>query len=163
MEYFTIEDIKEISALSLADAEDLLVVVNSRIQTLGECVNDSSAYNKRNIELAYLEDKKYFLEKRITDILDKQLEDYHKQPITWNKRDSCDKMRKILDATLVTIPLYNLLQILNYSLASIPKNLRINVFFDFAAMMEDDGYVTRTQSYNDITKIMGGYYDEELL
>jgi len=163
MEHFTIEDIKEISALSLADAEDLLSVVNLHIQAVRASENETNSRNRTRVELAYLEDKKYFLEKRMTEILDKQLEDYHKQPNTWNKRDSCDKLRQILDAALIRIPLDDLLKILNYSLARIPEDLKINVFFDFAAMMEFNGYVCRTQSYDAIATMRNeGYFDSQL-
>jgi hypothetical protein len=184
MEHFTIEDIKEISALSLADAEDLLSVVNLHIQAVRASENETNshncacarsgyydyiahgvmpAHNRTRVELAYLEDKKYFLEKRMTEILDKQLEDYHKQPNKWNKRDSCDKLRQILDAALIRIPLDDLLKVLNYSLARIPEDLKINVFFDFAAMMEFNGYVCRTQSYDAIATMRNeGYFDSQL-
>jgi hypothetical protein len=145
-----------INSLSLEDANDNLRLVQEKLEALNHETFPGSIPHSLLLETHLAYDDRVLIEKRITSLLDQELDDYHAQGAiqSWNKADACKLLRDTLDKNLLTIPVSRLFEIVTSSTDDLSNaNERKKVIFDFAVILEEFGYTTRDQSIS----ILNGY------
>ena len=136
--------IAEISRFDLDYANERLLELKQRLEELNPVGYAGSFSKETFLEIHLTVDDIYLLEKRISDLLDKQLDEYHAQlPLqAWDKKKAC---RKLLDATendSIVIPIGKLFNILHSSLWNIPYDNKLEVLRNFAVILKGDDYVS---------------------
>jgi hypothetical protein len=140
--------IAEISRFDLDYANERLLELKQRLEELNPVGYAGSFSKETFLEIHLTVDDIYLLEKRISDLLDKQLDEYHAQvPVqAWDKKKAC---RKLLDATeneSIVIPIGKLFNILHSSLWNIPYENKLDVLRNFAVILKSDDYVSLERS-----------------
>lgn len=136
--------ILEISKYDLDYANESLAIINTRLADLQNLKYESNIPSELFLDIHLTVDDKYLLEKRITYLLDKQLDEYYAQgePV-WNKKNACELLKNALDKNTLVIPLISLIESLAYSLATIPSNFKKRILRDFGESMQDNDYITK--------------------
>ena len=152
--------IEFINSLSLEDANDNLRLVQEKLEALNHETFPGSIPHSLLLETHLAYDDCVLIEKRITSLLDQELDEYHAQGAiqaaaqSWNKMNACKILRDTLDKNLISIPISQLFEIVTSSTDDLSNNNeRRKVVFDFAVILEEFGYTTRDQSI----KILNGY------
>jgi len=151
--------IAEISKYTLVYANDALGWAQDKLAELYQVKYEGNTPKELFLEIHLTFDDIYLIKKRIAELLDKQLDEYHAAaPVVtpWNKKEAC---KKLLDATKndpSEQPVRRLTNILYSSLCKVPWNNRIEVLADLAAKLQDEGYIY-SGDYKDFIRECGRY------
>ena len=89
--------IAEISKYDLDYANESLTFAKEKLTQLKNIHYEGNIPKELFLEIHLIADDIYLLEKRIGDLLDKQLEEYHaNMPDDWNKQQACNRLRALV-------------------------------------------------------------------
>lgn len=140
--------ITDISTLDLDYANKSLTFAKEKLQHLNGLTYGGNIPKELLLDIHLTTDDIYLLEKRIGILLDQQLDDYHSssQSYSWDKREACNKLREVINAEPIIIPLDKLASIIHSSLWRISYNDRLDVLRNFAVILGTEGYVSVTRA-----------------
>jgi len=84
------------------------------------------------------------MEKRICQLLDKQLEEYHASSpsYAWDKKEACAKLKEVLNKDVVVISLGKLVNVLHSSLWFIGQNDKLEALKNICVILGTEGYIS---------------------
>jgi hypothetical protein len=142
--------IAEISKYDLDYANESLAWAKHKLENLKNTYYEGNIPNDLFLDIHLTVDEIYFLEKRIGDLLDKQLDEYRSLNRTpWDKKEACKKLR---EATADIPEIRKLTDILYASLSKIPYNNRDYILENLAILLKDEGFIC----VDDCIKILQG-------
>jgi len=96
--------IAEIAGYNLDYANEALELAKQRLLDLNSVKYDGNIPREDLLDIHLITDDIYLLEKRIKQLLDQQLDDYHARECqAWNKVEACKKMRQLVDKDMIHI------------------------------------------------------------
>ena len=109
--------IADIAGYNLDYATESLDLANRRLLELNSVQYNGNIPRETLLDIHLTTDDIYLLEKRIGQLLDQQLDDYHsRQTITWNKIEACKKLRQLVDKDMIRISVVDLFQYVSSSI-----------------------------------------------
>jgi len=136
--------IAEIYKYDLEYANESLKTVNARLAELTNVNYESNIPSELFLSIHLAADDKFHLEKRIADLLNKQLDEYYaKSEPQWDKKNACKLLKEALDKNTLVIPLNSLFESVMYSLSTVPSILKKRIMREFVESMEDKGYMIK--------------------
>jgi len=89
--------IAEISKYDLDYANESLSFAKEKLAQLNNIKYEGNIPRELFLEIHLIADDIYLLNKRIGELLDKQLDDYHaNMPDDWNKQQACNRLRGLV-------------------------------------------------------------------
>jgi len=136
--------IAEISRYDLDYANELLLDAKQKLENINPAGYVGEFPKEAFLEIHLIVDDIYLLEKRISDLLDKQLEEYHAQaPVkVWDKQQACRKLLGATENESIVISIRKLFNILHSSLSNIPSENKLEIMQNFALILKADDYVS---------------------
>jgi len=136
--------IAEISKYDLDYANDSLTWAKDKLEKLKSTYYEGNIPNDLFLDIHLTVDDIYLMEKRIGQLLDKQLEEYHASPpsYSWDKKEACRLLKEAVDTESIVIPLGKLINVLHSSLWRIPRNDKLEVLKDICVILGTEGYIS---------------------
>jgi len=101
--------IADIARYNLDYANEALDAAKKRLLELNTVQYDGNIPREDLLDIHLTTDDIYLLEKRVGQLLDQQLDDYHSRECQlWNKVEACKKLRETLDKDMVHISVSDL-------------------------------------------------------
>jgi hypothetical protein len=151
--------IGEISKYTLAHANDALVWAEDKLAELYKVTYDGPTPKELFLEIHLTFDDIYLIKKRISQLLDAQLDEYYAagSVVTpWDKKEACKKLIELTKNDPSEWPVRRLTEILYASLCRIPWINRMDVLQDLAAKLEEQGYMY-SGDYREFIRECGRY------
>ena len=132
-----------ISQYNLTSANESLTWAKDKLEQLKAREYEGNIPRDLFLEIHLTTDDIYLIEKRIGELLDKQLEEYHASPpsYSWDKKEACRLLKEAVDSESVTIPLDKLFNVLHSSLWRIPRNDKLESLKNICAILGIEGYI----------------------
>lgn len=136
--------IADIAGYNLDYATESLDIAQRRLLELNSVEYNGNIPRETLLDIHLTTDDIYLLEKRIGQLLDQQLDDYHsRQTITWNKVEACKKLRQLVDKDMIRISAVDLFQYVSSSIVYVSYDeARFNILRTLGASLERSGNVT---------------------
>jgi len=136
--------IADISKYDLDYANQSLTWAKDKLEGLNGTSYQGNIPTALFLDIHLTTDDIYLLEKRIEQLLDKQLEEYHSASpsYSWDKKEACKLLREATDSDSIRISLDKLFPAMADSLYRIPPATRLDALRNFAVIIKSQGYIT---------------------
>jgi hypothetical protein len=136
--------ISDISRYDLEFANQSLAWAKEKLEVLNATKYEGSIPTVLFLDIHLTTDDIYLLEKRIEQLLDKQLEEYHSAApsYSWDKKEACRLLREATQSDTIRISLDNLFPAMADSLYRIPPATRLDALRNFAVIIKSKGYIS---------------------
>jgi hypothetical protein len=136
--------IADISKYDLDYANQSLVWAKDKLEDLKATTYEGNIPVELFLDIHLTTDDIYLLEKRIEQLLDKQLEEYHSASLgySWDKKEACKLLRKATEPDTICISLEKLFPAMADALYRIPPATRIDALRNFAVIIMSQGYIS---------------------
>jgi hypothetical protein len=136
--------ISDISRYDLEFASTSLVWAKEKLEELKATRYEGDIPTVLFLDIHLTTDDIYLLEKRIEQLLDRQLEEYHSASpsYSWDKKEACKLLREATQSDTIRISLDKLFPAMADSLYRIPPATRLDALRNFAVIIKSQGYIS---------------------